>query len=141
MDIPVVDPAADRLPVPERDVDSEPFWQATKEHRLTYQTCNACNNVIFYPRGHCTSCGSSDLKVNDSKGEGTVYTYSVVRANRSPLFREYVPYTVAFIDLDEGFRMMSNVVDTPPENVKCGMRVKVKWEDEGDIAFPLFAPA
>jgi uncharacterized OB-fold protein len=124
---------------PERD--SKPFWRATKDHRLTYQTCNNCRTVVFYPKNHCANCGSSDLKWNDSKGEGVVYTYSVVRANRSPLFRDDVPYTVAYVDLDEGFRMMTNIVDVAPEDVKIGMRVKVKWDDQEEVALPFFAPA
>ena len=124
---------------PERD--SEPFWRATKDHRLTYQTCNACKEVVFYPKSHCTRCGSPDLKWNDSKGEGVLYTYSVVRANRSPLFRDDVPYTVAYVDLDEGFRIMTNVIDVAPEQVKIGMRLKVKWDDQEEVALPYFAPA
>jgi uncharacterized OB-fold protein len=72
---------------------------------------------------------------------GKVYTFSVVRQNRSGSFRDLVPYVVAYIDLDEGFRMMSNVVDVDPDQVKCDMRVKVKWEDYDEVALPLFAPA
>lgn len=123
------------------EADSEPFWRATKEHRLTYQTCNVCSTVVFYPKQHCTNCGSADLKWNESKGEGEVYTYSIVRANRSPAFREYVPYAVAYVDLDEGFRIMTNVVGVDPGDVKIGMRVKVKWEDHEEVALPFFEPA
>jgi uncharacterized protein len=126
-----------RLP----EKDSEPFWRATKEHRLTYQTCNACGNVVFYPKHHCTNCGSPELTWNDSRGEGVVYTYSVVRANRSPAFRDYVPYAVAYVDLDEGFRIMTNIVGVEPGEVKIGMRVKVKWEDHEEVALPFFEPA
>jgi len=127
-----------RLPEP----DSEPFWRATKNHELKYQQCNDCNTVVFYPRQHCTHCGSPNLAWKTSAGVGTVYTYSIVRQNRSPFFRDLVPYVLAYVDLDEGFRIMTNVVGTPRvEDVKCGMRVKVQWEDYEEVALPLFAPA
>ena len=125
---------------PERD--SQPFWEATKNHELKYQKCGDCGTVVFYPKHHCTSCGSSNLTWQTSKGVGNVYTYSIVRANRSPAFMEYVPYVLAYVDLDEGFRMMTNIVGTArPDDVKVGMRVKVKWEDHEEVALPLFEPA
>jgi hypothetical protein len=126
-----------RFPEP----DSQPFWEATKNHELRYQKCNACGSVVFYPKHHCTSCGSADLAWHASKGQGTLYTYSVVRANRSPAFMEYVPYVLAYVDLDEGFRMMTNIVGVEPEKVRIGMRLRVKWEDHDQVALPFFEPA
>lgn len=127
-----------RFPEP----DSEPFWRATANHQLTYQQCGDCSAIVFYPRQHCTSCGSAALTWRTSAGLGTVYTYSIVRQNRSPAFRDLVPYIVAWIDLDEGFRMMSNVVGLAQvENVQVGMRVRVQWEDHEGVSLPLFAPA
>ena len=125
--------------------DTQAFWDATKTHELTYQTCNDCDNIIFYPRRHCTKCGSGNSTVNVSKGEGTVYTFSVVMQSRHPAFKDLGAYAVAYIDLDEGFRMMSNVlgVDDPVNDIQCGMRVKVRWEDQGkgNVSLPLFEPA
>jgi uncharacterized OB-fold protein len=130
-----------RFPEP----DTQPFWEATKEHRLTYQKCNDCGNVVFYPRQHCTSCGSKNLSWHDSQGLGTVYSYSVVRQNRHPSFKDLGAYAVAYVDLDEGFRMLSNIVGVrdPVNDVKIGQRVKVQWEDQegGQVSLPLFAPA
>src|SRR3990172_8736170 len=114
-----------RFPEP----DSEPFWRATKNHELRYQKCNDCGAVVFYPKHHCTSCGSSNLAWHTSSGSGTVYTYSIVRSNRSPSFVDYVPYVLSYVDLDEGFRIMTNIVGIEPDAVKVGMRVRVKWED------------
>jgi uncharacterized OB-fold protein len=71
-----------RVPEP----DTEPFWEATKKHELTYQQCDACSTVVFFPRSHCTKCGGRALTWKTSKGEGTVYTFSVVRLNRHPAF-------------------------------------------------------
>ncbi len=67
-----------RFPEP----DTQPFWDATKNHELTYQTCDKCQTVIFYPRRHCTACGSLETTRKVSKGEGTVYTYSVIMQSR-----------------------------------------------------------
>ena len=129
-----------RFPEP----DTQPFWEATKRHELTYQTCNTCSAVIFYPRRHCTTCGSLETTWHVSKGEGTVYTFSVIMQSRHPAFAELGPYAVAYIDLDEGFRMMSNVlgVQDPTKDIHCGMRVKLRWEDqgEGSISLPRCEP-
>lgn len=129
-----------RFPEP----DTQPFWEATKRHELTYQTCNQCHTVIFYPRRHCTACGATETTRQVSKGEGTVYTFSVVVQSRHPAFAELGPYAIGYIDLDEGFRIMSNIVNAgdPINDIKCGMRVKVTWEDqgEGDISLPMFEP-
>ena len=73
-----------RFPEP----DTQPFWDATRRQELTYQTCNKCNQVIFYPRRHCTGCGSDDTTWHVSRGEGTVYTFSVVMQSRHPAFKE-----------------------------------------------------
>jgi uncharacterized OB-fold protein len=130
-----------RFPEP----DTQHFWDATKNHELTYPTCDDCGNVVFYPRRHCPKCGGVNLTWHTSKGEGTVYSYSVVRQNRNPAFKDLGAYSIAWIDLDEGFRMRSNVmgVSDPTKDIKVGMRVKVQWEDQpnSDISLPLFVPA
>lgn len=125
--------------------DTEPFWEATKERKLLYQRCNACDGIVFTPRRHCTGCGSDDLQTLESKGEGEVYTYSVVRQNRQPAFADMGAYSVAYIDLDEGFRMLSTVVgvDDPTRDISVGMRVKVDFEeqDSSEYLVPVFRPA
>ncbi len=129
-----------RFPEP----DTQPFWEATKEHKLMYQVDRTNGKVVFFPRRHSPYSGSSDLEWRESKGEGVVYSYSVVRLNRHPAFAEMGPYAVAYVDLDEGFRILTNItgVADPVNDVKIGMRVKVKWEDqESGISLPLFQPA
>lgn len=128
-----------RFPEP----NTEPFWEATKRHELKYQKCDDCGSVVFYPRLHCPRCGSLRLSWHTSRGEGTVYTFSVVRQNRHPAFRDLGAYVVAMIDLDEGFRMLSNIVgvDDPARDVKIGQRVRVVWADqENGTSLPLFTP-
>jgi uncharacterized OB-fold protein len=130
-----------RFPEP----DTLPFWEATKHHELTYQTCNKCHEVIFYPHRHCTGCGSNDTTWHVSKGMGTVYTFSVIMQSRHPAFAELGAYAVGYVDLDEGFRIMTNIVGVkdPTQDIHCGMRVKIRWEDQGDgdISLPMFEPA
>ena len=130
-----------RFPEP----DTQPFWDATKRRELTYQTCNRSDAVIFYPRRHCPECGSTDTTWRVSRGEGTVYTYSVIMQSRHPAFADLGPYAVAYVDLDEGFRIMSNIVgvEDPVRDVKCGMRVRLRWQDQGndEVALPMFEPA
>ncbi|HJO81685.1 MAG: OB-fold domain-containing protein [SAR202 cluster bacterium] len=125
--------------------DTQPFWDATKRHELTYQTCDDCSNVIFFPSRHCTKCGGDNTTWNVSRGEGEVYTFSVVMQSRHPAFKDLGAYAVAYVDLDEGFRIMTNIVGVgnPIEEIQCGMRVKLVWEDQGDdqVALPMFEPA
>ena len=118
-----------RFPEP----DTQLFWDATKRRELTYQTCNRCNAVIFYPRRHCPVCGGRETTWRVSKGEGTVYTFSVIMQSRHPAFADLGAYAVAYVDLDEGFRMMSNIVgvEDPVQDVTCGMRVRLRWQDQG----------
>lgn len=129
-----------RFPEP----DTQPFWEATKRHELTYQTCDACQEVIFYPRRHCPTCGALDTTWRVSKGEGAVYTFSVVVQSRNPAFAELGSYVLAYVDLDEGFRMMTNVIGVadPVNTMQCGMRVRLCWQDqgEGQVSLPMFEP-
>jgi uncharacterized OB-fold protein len=130
-----------RFPEP----NTEPYWEAVKDGKLNYQQCSDCDGVVFTPRMHCTSCGSGDLAVKTSKGEGEVYTYSVVRQTRHPSFVDLGAYAIAYVDLDEGFRIFTNVrgVDDPTTDISCGMRVKVDFEqqDDGGYPIPVFVPA
>ena len=124
--------------------NSEPFWEGVKAGELRYQTCNDCNTVVFNPREHYPNCLSNSLQWNLSKGEGEVYTFSIVRQNRVPGFVEMGAYCVAYIDLDEGFRMLSTVVGVanPLTDIHVGQRVRVSFEpqDTGDYPIPVFTP-
>ncbi len=128
-----------RRPLPTLlEPDTQPFWEATKSHELRYQVCDDCNKIVFYPRRHCPHCMGLNLSWKTSQGEGSVYTYTVIRQIAHPAFRERAPYIIAWIDLDEGFRMLSTVVG---DEITIGQRVRVTWDDqENDISLPLFAP-
>ena len=131
-----------KRPLPRsNEYDTREFWAATKDKEFRYQQCGNCDTLIFYPRRHCTSCTSGKLEWKVSAGQGTVYTYSIVRQSYHPFFRNLVPYTVAWIDLDEGPRILSNVIGIEPDAVTVGQRVQIDWEEHDDLNIPLFKPA
>jgi uncharacterized OB-fold protein len=132
------DAAAPERPLPSlAEPDTAPFWAATRDHRLTYQVCASCGEVIFFPRRHCPGCLSVDTEWHDSAGDGTVYTFTVIRQHGQPYFRGRLPYVLGFIDLDEGFRLLAEI-DTAPDTVRVGQRVTVGWEDHAELAVPVF---
>lgn len=130
------------LPNP-KEYDTREFWAATKDGKLTYQQCKNCGTIVFYPRRHCTGCTDSALELKTASGKATVYTYSVVRQSYHPFFRGRTPYAVAWIDLDEGPRILSNIVgvDDPLTDIKIGMKVELEWEEHEELSIPLFRPA
>ncbi len=122
--------------------DTGAFWAATKKREFRYQQCASCNTLVFYPRGHCTGCTSGKLEWKSASGRATVYSYSVVRQSYHPFFRNLVPYAVAWIDLQEGPRILSNVVgvDDPLTDVAIGQQVELVWEEYEELCIPLFRP-
>jgi len=128
-------------PLPPVTADTRPFWDRCRAGQLSYQRCAACGRVQFYPRVLCAACGGRALDWERSAGLGRVHAVTVVYRAPSPAFRADVPYAIALVDLDEGFRMMANVVGCDPETVAIGDRVRLRFEARGDIALPQFEPA
>lgn len=132
-----------RRPLPRTDEpDTAEFWRKTKDKVLGYQHCDDCGTVVFYPRRHCTGCLGSNLTWQASAGEGSIYSFSVIRQSYHPFFRTKVPFAVAWIDLDEGPRVLSNItgVDDPSAELTIGQRVQVDWEEHDEVNVPLFRP-
>lgn len=135
------EPGAPPRPVPEASAYGAPFWAAAHDHRLVLQHCPRCDRLQHFPRPWCTECLNDALDYVEASGLGTVYACTVVRRNPNPSFAARVPYVLALIDLDEGVRLMSNVVDCDPESVHIGQRVRVCFEAVDDIhSVPLFTP-
>lgn len=126
-------------PAPQPTDITRPYWDAAAAGRLIVQECKACQTRQFYPRGFCISCLSDDLHWLDCTGKGTVYTYTVNHRAPHPSMKERLPYVVAAIDLDEGVRMIANIIDAAPASVQIGARVQAAFETlpEG-IALPQF---
>jgi hypothetical protein len=127
-------------PVPAITGETRPFWEGCAAGELRLQTCQACGRPQFYPRAVCAGCGGTALAWRPSAERGTVHALTVVERAPSPAFRGDVPYVVALVDLDEGVRMMANIVGCPPERVAIGDRVRVVFERRGDVTLPQFTP-
>ena len=108
---------------------TKPFWDATRKHELVIPRCKNHGGYFFYPRELCPVCLSSDLEWAKVTGKGRVYAYTVVYQPNDPLFAEDTPYTYAVIQLDEGARMISNVIGIDPNDVEIDMRVEAVFED------------
>lgn len=129
-------------PLPRQpEPDSESFWAATTRHELRYQRCRRCRRVVFFVRAVCPGCGSGDLDLELSQGAGTIYSFTVVRRDGQPFFRERTPYVYALVDLDEGFRVASEIVTQDVDRVAISDRVRLTWEDHDGVSIPLFQPA
>lgn len=130
------------LPTPEPEVtpETEPFWEATAEGRLLLKECGDCGRVHYYPRARCPHCGSAATDWTEATGRGTVYSFSVLRQAGGD-YGEATPYVLAYVELEEGPRMLTNVVDCDPETVEVGMPVEVTFDAAGeDAALPRFRP-
>ncbi|MES2537120.1 MAG: Zn-ribbon domain-containing OB-fold protein [Pseudomonadota bacterium] len=128
-------------PLPIIDPDTAPYWRAACEHRLLIKHCRDCSRYHFYPRELCPHCHSDAVDWFQAKGTGTVYSYTIARRPAGPAFKPDAPYVVAIIELDEGPRMMTNIVGCPPDSVRIGQRVAVQYEDVNEeVSLPKFVP-
>jgi len=126
-------------PLPEITTVSKPFYKAAREHKLLIQRCTDCQKNIFYPKSLCPHCLSSNLEWFESSGKGKAYSFTVVEGGAPEAFQDAVPYVLGVIDLEEGVRMLSWIVDCDPKEVKCDMDVEVTFRDlNEDIALPMF---
>jgi hypothetical protein len=125
------------VPVP--TPDTAVFWDKAKEGELWLPRCESCGEVVFYPRSFCPRCGSGDLSWFRASGRGVVESFVV---NHVPAPGYEAPYIIAFVKLDEGPRLMSNLleIEQTPEAVSVGMPVEVVFEQRGDLALPQFRP-
>lgn len=128
-----------KLPSPIANADSKPYWEAARERRLAIRKCNACGQLHFMPRHLCPHCWSDQLEWIDASGAGSVHSFTIIRRASDPAFAPLVPYAVALIDLEEGPRMMANVVGADALEVKIGDRVRVTFEERsGGAMVPQF---
>ncbi len=132
-------PSPDR-PLPRPSALSAPFWEGCREGRLLVQRCGDCGSYVFIPQPVCTGCLGSGLAWVESSGRGTLYSYTVVHRPQRPVFE--VPYVVAVVELEEGWHMLSNLIDVEPDAVEIGMPLEVSFREMSpDITLPFFRPA
>src|ERR1043166_4836960 len=120
-------PPAMRFDLPTPEGDTLPFWQAAREGKLLIKRCASCGKPHFYPRPFCPHCWSADVAWQEASGRGTLYTYSIVHQNDLPPFNQRVPYVAAIVDLAEGPRVMTNLVDVEHDAIRVGMAVEATF--------------
>lgn len=127
-------------PVPDVTPESDPFWSGAAEGRLLLRQCHDCGLVYYYPRALCPDCLSDDVSWIEATGIGEVYSYSTT-GSVSGWPEEHLPIVLAYVELDEGPRVMTNVL-AAPERVEVGLQVRVDFvETETDsVAVPVFVP-
>jgi uncharacterized protein len=128
------DPAS-ALPAPPPVVNPETqlFWDGTTQNELRLQRCLQCATFIWYPRAMCPHCHATQLEWLATPGEGIVYSYTIVRKTGG-VYADSVPFVVAYVELDEGPRLLTNIVGCDPESVSIGQRVEAVFEDTGEGA-------
>lgn len=130
---------ADR-PMPMMVPEAEFFWEGAREGELRIQRCNACSKAYFPPRPFCPSCASRDVSVVKASGKATLYSFII---NHLPAPGYEPPFSIGVVTLEEGPRMMCNIVecDQTPDAIKVDMPLEVVFEDRGDVVVPQFRPA
>lgn len=124
-----------RIEAPEPTVETAAYWEAARGGRLVIGRCANCDSVHFYPRRRCPTCLGATTEFIPASGRGVLYSYSVMR-------RVEAPYAIAYVALEEGVTMMSNVIGCAPEDLKIGMALEVTFaKAENGQAVPMFKPA
>lgn len=120
---------------------NRPFWEGCRQGKLLLQHCDQCQRYQFYPRLYCMHCGSTALDWAEASGRGAVYSYTIIHQNKSPEFVNDTPYNLAIVQLVEGPRMLSNIVEIDPANLRVDLPVTVVFDAVNDsISLPRFRP-
>ena len=123
------------IPAPPSNPETQPFWDGAAQGKLLIKKCRACGQSHYYPRALCPFCLSDATEWQTTAGTGTLYSYSVMR-------RAEVPYAIAYVTLDEGPTMMTNLVDCDFDALRIGQRVSVRFTPtDGGPPVPTFTPA
>jgi uncharacterized protein len=121
--------------------ETQEFWDATARGVFLLKRCDDCGTVIWYPRFLCPDCHSTNTSWFEASGRGTVYSYTVPHRGQGP-WREVAPFVVAYVEMAEGPRVLTNLVEVEPADVEVGMAVEVVWHDTGEgSALYRFRPA
>jgi uncharacterized OB-fold protein len=128
-------------PLPVITEESRPFWEGCQQGKLLLQYCSECHQYQFYPRLYCMQCSSNTLRWVEANGYGVIYSYTIIHQNKSPEFAHDTPYNVAIVQLEEGPRMLSNIVDVGATELRVDLPVTVVFDQVTDtISLPRFRP-
>jgi uncharacterized protein len=134
-------PGAPAKAVPEPDERSKPFFDGAREGRLMLQHCTACGEWMWPVRARCVACFAPDPQWSAAGGRGVVHSYTLVHHTSDPAFAAEIPFNVVLVDLQEGVRTFTTIVDVAPEDLQIGMAVHVVFEQlSPEVAVPKFAP-
>ena len=123
-----------KYPAPVENPETAHFWEAARKGQLLIKRCTACKEPHYFPRSICPFCDGGETVWEESKGEGTIYSYSLMR--KSPTG----PYAIGYVTLDEGPSLLTNFVDTELTALKIGQRVKLVWKATDGAPLPFFTP-
>jgi uncharacterized OB-fold protein len=126
-------------PAPGATNDTAAFWEAAKQERLIIQNCQDCGNKQHYPRAFCISCLSDNFEWLPASGRGIIHTFTICHVPGHPAMAERVPYPMALIDLEEGVRMLAEIVGKHRMTLAVGECVEVVFEHRSDgVSLPQF---
>jgi len=127
-------------PVPPVNPETREYWAATTQGRLLVKQCADCDSLIWYPRAICPQCGSLHTDWREVSGRGRIYSYTVNHRGEGP-YQGAAPFVLAYVELDEGPRMMTNIVEADGADLTVGLPVEVVFHDTGEgAALPRFRP-
>jgi uncharacterized OB-fold protein len=131
-----------RKPVPRPTPETQPYWDGARSGELRIQRCTACGDHYFYPRPLCPRCGSEAVEWVTASGRATLHSY-VINHRPAPGFEDDAPYAIAIVQLEEGPRMMTNLVgvQATPEQLVLDMALEVAFQDREGTCIPVFRPA
>lgn len=128
-------------PLPVVNDLNRPHWDGARRHEYWIQRCQDCDHRWFPPQSNCSCCWSTNMEWTQSTGRGTVLSFVVYHQGWLPGYREDVPYNVAIVELEEGVRVINNIVGVPNDSVEIGMPVEVTFEDvTPEVTIPRFTP-
>ncbi|MEE9284802.1 MAG: Zn-ribbon domain-containing OB-fold protein [Dehalococcoidia bacterium] len=129
------------FPTPVPGPEGVEFWEGCKRGELLIQQCSQCGKLRYYPRPACNRCSSEEYSWHKASGKATLYSWIVVHHPTLPVFKDRVPYAVILVELDEGVRMISNIVDCENEDLRIGMPLEVTFDRiNEDVTLPKFRP-
>src|SRR5262249_40343842 len=130
------------VPVPTPTPTTAPFWDGLKEGVVRLQRCRDCDQWVFYPRSRCSHCLSDALEWRDVSGRAKLYTYTIARQPTAPHFADQVPQHLAVVELEEGVRLTTTLVDVADDQIEIGMRLEPVFEPVSDeITLLRYRPA
>ncbi len=119
-------------PLPRPTPVTQPFWDGLAAGEVRLQRCRDCAAWVFYPRVRCNHCACDALEWHTVSGAGELYTFTVARVPTAPQFADDVPQLLAVVQLDEGVRLTTTLVDCAPEDIRIGMRVQPVFDHVSD---------